>query len=212
MDSPDAAADPGREPRRMTRGPAILVLAAGESTRFAQAGGEPANKLEALITVRGQTRTVLAQVVAAATATGLPVHVVQPSSVAGWLPPGMGSSIAAGVQATADAPGWLVLPGDLPLIETASITAVAQALQAHAAVVPVVGGTRGHPVGFGAACREALLALRGDTGAREVLAQVGAHALPLEDPGCVLDVDTPQRLDEARRRAGVRTDGRSGPR
>jgi molybdenum cofactor cytidylyltransferase len=49
----------------------------------------------------------------------------------------MGDSIAAGVRATADAAGWLVLPGDLPLIQPATLRAVAQALARHPVVVPV---------------------------------------------------------------------------
>ncbi|MFO1431924.1 MAG: NTP transferase domain-containing protein [Candidatus Competibacteraceae bacterium] len=34
---------------------------------------------------------------------------------------------------------------------------------------PVWNGRRGHPVGFGRQCYPALVALRGDTGARELL-------------------------------------------
>jgi CTP:molybdopterin cytidylyltransferase MocA len=42
--------------------------------------------------------------------------------------------------------------------------------------------------------------LTGDTGARPVVQRYGAHFLPVEDAGCVHDVDTPQSLEEARQR------------
>ncbi len=106
----------------------------------------------------------------------------------------MGTSIATGVQATADAPGWLILPGDLPLIRPDSIAQVGAALRQHAAVVPVVQGQTGHPVGLGQVCLSALLALAGDQGAREVLHSHRPHRLLLQDTGCIRDVDTPQAL------------------
>ena len=40
----------------------------------------------------------------------------------------MGDSIAAAVRATAQAPGWLVLPGDLPLIRPDTLRTMAAAL------------------------------------------------------------------------------------
>lgn len=176
--------------------PVILILAAGRGERFRAAGGLT-DKLQAPLTTHEGTRTVLAHVVAAAQASGLPWHVVTPEATAVHSQQGMGTSIATGVAATADAPGWLVLPGDLPLVQAASLQAVAQALQTHASVVPTVEGQRGHPVGFGSVCRAALLALRGEEGARSVLVQHPPHPLALNDIGCLLDVDTPARLQQA---------------
>ena len=137
---------------------------------------------------------------AAARASGLPWHVVRPEHTAHHADPGMGTSIATGVAATPDAAGWLVLPGDLPLVQPESLQAVACALQQHEAVVPVVHGHRGHPVGFSASCRSGLLALRGDAGAKKILSQSSTHFLTLEDPGCTLDVDTPELLAQAQAR------------
>ena len=110
----------------------------------------------------------------------------------------MGDSIACGVEATAQAQGWLVLPADLPLVQASTLLQVAQALSGHPVVVPTWQGERGHPVGFAAACRDELLALSGDSGARAVVQRHGAHLLPVDDAGCVLDVDTPDALEVAR--------------
>lgn len=173
--------------------PVILILAAGAGARFRAAGGAQ-HKLQAPFVRDGVTRTVLDHVVAAAQASGLPSHVITPEATAHHAEQGMGTSIATGVAATPDAAGWLVLPGDLPLVSRDSLRAVAQALCEHPVVVPVIDGRRGHPVGFGPACREALLGLHGDRGAREVIAQHPALWLPITDVGCILDVDTPDLL------------------
>ena len=175
--------------------PTVIVLAAGRSERFrASSGG--LDKL--LAPLHG--RAVRDWVLAAVRDSGLPWHVVERSHTAHLNLPGMGDSIACGVAATAQAQGWLVLPADLPLIQPATLLQVAQALQTHAVVVPIWQGERGHPVGFAASCRDALLALTGDSGARAVVQRHGAHLLPVEDAGCVHDVDTPEALEEARKR------------
>jgi molybdenum cofactor cytidylyltransferase len=115
--------------------------------------------------------------------------------------PAWATRIAAAVRATPDASGWLVLPGDLPLVQAATLRAVADALARHAVVVPVFNGARGHPVGFSAACREALLALTGNRGASPVVqAQAALNAVGLidvADEGAVTDIDTLQDLQRA---------------
>jgi len=171
--------------------PTVIVLAAGAGSRFKAAGG---GKLQALL--NGQP--VLDHVLEAVRASGLPWHVVTPADTAHHAEQGMGTSIATGVAATADATGWLILPGDLPLIQPATLRAVAQALAQHPVVVPVHQNEQGHPVGFAARCGPDLMALRGDTGARSVVQSHGpAHRLAVDDRGCVWDVDTPERLRQA---------------
>jgi len=179
--------------------PVVIVLAAGRGERFRAAGGTT-GKLDALL----EGRTVLDHVLNAVSDSGLPVHVVRPEHLSHRDLPGMGDSIAAGVTATAQACGWLILPGDLPLIQAATLQQVAQALMALPAgqhtVQPRHEGQRGHPVGFTRACGEALRALQGDEGARRVLQQFPPHLLDVDDEGAVWDVDTPQRLAHAAQR------------
>lgn len=186
--------------------PVILILAAGAGERFRAAGGAQ-HKLQAPFVREGITRTVLDHVVAAAQASGLPWQLVTPEATAHHAVQGMGTSIATGVAATPEAGGWLVLPADLPLIRPDSLQAVAHALREHPVVVPVVQGQRGHPVGFGPTCRQALLALRGEQGARAVIAQHSACLLTLDDAGCVFDVDTPELLEQAQALAMGHTAG-----
>ena len=179
----------------MTALPTVIVLAAGKGERF-KASGATQDKLDALL--NGQS--VRAHVLAAVYASGLPCHVVERSHTAHLPQPGMGDSIACGVAATPDAKGWLILPADLPLIQARTLLAVAAALLRHEVVVPRYDGQQGHPVGFSAVCRNDLLQLTGDQGARIVVAQHGVCRLDVDDEGCVLDVDTVDLLQQVEMR------------
>jgi molybdenum cofactor cytidylyltransferase len=174
--------------------PVVVILAAGLGERFRQAGGTH----DKLLAPLGPQR-VRDHVVAAAQASGLPWHVVEREHTKHLSAQGMGASIAMGVAATANAPGWLILPADLPLVQADSLRRVAEALAHHAVVTPWVQNERGHPVGFGAVCREALLTLSGNQGAKSVMQAHAPWRLDLDDIGCILDVDTPDALAEAER-------------
>ncbi len=169
--------------------PTVLVLASGRGERFAASGGG-VHKLQALLA----GKPVLQHTLDAVAASGLAWHLEDAGHE------GMGDTIAAAVRATPDAAGWLILPGDLPLVRAATLQAVAHALSRHAVVVPMFKGARGHPVGFSAACRDALLNLKGNRGAASV---VNAHDainsvayVDVADEGIVTDIDT---LDDLRR-------------
>ena len=110
---------------------------------------------------------------------------------------GMGHSLAAGVAASPDADGWLVALADMPRIRVATLRAVADAVAGGAAIAaPSYVGQRGHPVGFAARWRDALMALEGDEGARAILRGNPAliHLLSTDDPGVLQYVDTPADL------------------
>ncbi len=165
--------------------PTVLILASGRGERFLASGGQ-GSKLQALL--RG--KPVLRHTLDAVRTSGLPYHLETAPH------PGMGDSIAAAVAATQGAAGWLVLPADLPLVHSTSLQAVAEALALHAVVIPIFGSQRGHPVGFGAMCREALLALSGSHGAAAVVRAHAAHELVVNDRGIVTDIDTLQDLQQ----------------
>ena len=173
--------------------PVVLVLASGRGERFTASGGQ-GSKLQALLA--GQP--VLAHTLAAVRASGLPFHLEDTGH------PGMGDSIAAAVRATADAGGWLVLPGDLPLVRPESLRAVAQALATHDVVLPCHRGVRGHPVGFAARHGTALQALQGAEGAAGVVNQGTVFRLELDDEGIVTDIDTLADLAAAERKLAAR--------
>ena len=189
----------------------LLVLAAGSGTRFHGAG----HKLAARIA----GDSVLALTLRQASATGLRVMlvisarlrdemgdalpaceqvVVDTDAHPAW---GMGDSIAAGVAASPDAAGWLVLPADMPFVRPDSIHRVATGLAGHSVAYASHAGRRGHPVAFRASLKDELLALRGDTGARAVVARADSVAVDVDDAGTLVDIDTLDDLEAARRRA-----------
>jgi molybdenum cofactor cytidylyltransferase len=108
---------------------------------------------------------------------------------------GMGASLAAGIDASDDAAGWIVALADMPRIATTTIEAVARAVDDGASLVaPFYGGQRGHPVGFGIEHRDALLALDGDSGAKSLLMSQRVTRVDVLDAGILRDVDTPEDL------------------
>ena len=110
---------------------------------------------------------------------------------------GMGTSLAAGVRAAAEADGWVVALADMPFLRPETIRVIAKALSEGAAIAaPSYRGERGHPVGFARRFLEELSSLHGDSGARTLLDQhpdwVTAHEV--EDPGVLRDIDRPSDL------------------
>ena len=196
----------------MTSPRTVIVLAAGRGSRF----GADAHKLAQPL---GDS-SVLAATIANALASRLHVVVVTTerfsavarSSVAardvvvlGEVgaadagATGMGLSIAAGVNVSPDASGWLVLPGDMPIVQPATLQAVARGLDEHSIVFAQHHGRRGHPVGFGAELYSELAVLSGDEGARRLVARYPAFGIELDDAGVLVDIDTPSDLDAVRR-------------
>ncbi|MBL8302237.1 MAG: nucleotidyltransferase family protein [Ideonella sp.] len=190
---------------------AVIVLAAGRGSRFAGSEHKLAQTLG--------TSTVLGTTLRHAVESHLPVVVVTTAPLAAIagrhvasrdvvvLPPadgrsteplGMGYSIAAGVGARAHASGWLVLPGDMPMVRPATLQAVARQLADHPAAYAQHRGRRGHPVGFSAELYSELVVLTGDEGARRLLARYPATPVEVDDPGVLLDVDTEDDLRRLR--------------
>ena len=167
------------------RGPVVIVLASGKGRRFVASGGT-GPKLQAMLA----GRTVLDRTLAAVRTSGLAWHLVD----AGHS--GMGVSIAAGVRATADAPAWLILPGDLPLIRASTLQYIAAAPAGLDIVVPFAQGHRGHPVRFSAACGDDLMKLSSGQGALAVMAGRTVTCWAVDDAGINFDIDT---LDDLRR-------------
>lgn len=106
---------------------------------------------------------------------------------------GMGSALRLGIAST-EADGWLLALADMPAIRPSTVVRMAGLLAPDVLAAPVFEGRRGHPVAVGSAYRSELLAVRGDRGARALLARHAVEAVPVDDPGVVFDVDTPADL------------------
>jgi molybdenum cofactor cytidylyltransferase len=110
---------------------------------------------------------------------------------------GMGASLACAARAAGPADGYLVALADMPFVRPSSAAAVRDALVGGAELAaPYWRARRGHPVGLCAKFFAQLLTLRGDEGAKKLLA-ANQHRLvkiPVGDPGVIRDIDTPADL------------------
>jgi molybdenum cofactor cytidylyltransferase len=187
----------------------VIVLAAGQGSRFRQVAGDEKDKLLADCTgLDGAVRSVIEQVlvnlpaeldkrvlvttadrpqvIRMAKAYGCEIVLVEST--------GMGDSIAAGVAACAQLNGWLMVLGDMPFILPSSIGQVVAQVVDDCISVPVQEGEFGHPVGFGRNFGPGLMALSGDRGAKALFAQGRVVEVTVDDPGVLWDVDVPEKL------------------
>jgi molybdenum cofactor cytidylyltransferase len=196
-----------------------LLLASGASRRFgsnkllAPLEGRPVVRwsAEALASAVDATHVVVpvrSQEVRAAL-EGLAVHWVENAEAES----GMASSIRAGVASLpADVEAVVITLGDQPLIDTLVIRRVVarwrETSDVTRAITTSYADGRGHPTLFGSAVFAALRALKGDRGARELIASQGDAVTVVEMDGPrPMDVDTPEALQAVARQIAAR----SGP-
>jgi molybdenum cofactor cytidylyltransferase len=201
--------------RPIERRLAVIVLAAGRSSRFATAG---AHKLLATIDGVPMVRRAVAAAVEAgvgsvlavtgasaeqvtAALDGLGVRIVHEPAFA----EGMSRSLRRGIEdAAPDVDAVLIALGDQPSMRPDAYRRVVEAWEATGAaiVVPRYAAftAPGHPVLFSAATFGELRAIRGDVGAREVIDRDPARVVTvdLEWPA-PRDVDTADDLDAVAR-------------
>jgi molybdenum cofactor cytidylyltransferase len=111
---------------------------------------------------------------------------------------GMGHSLACAVRAARDADGWVVALADMPFVQPSTLTAVADALREGASIAAAAHrGRRGNPVGFAAVHVDALCALAGDRGARDIVDAAGSalRIVDMDDDGILRDVDRREDID-----------------
>ena len=192
-------------------GPVVVVLAAGRGSRFRGPAHKLTQPLGATSVLDTTLRHALASqlpivVVTTAGMVGIAQRIVATRDIvvlpevgtSGTEPLGMGYSIACGVSARPNAAGWLILPGDMPMVLPSTLQAVARELAHHPVAYAQHRGQRGHPVGFSAELYSELVALVGDEGARRLVARYPAHGVEVSDPGVLVDIDTEADLERLR--------------
>lgn len=196
---------------------AAIILAAGDSTRMgrpkallADPDGRPfvarivrtfaEAAVRDVVVVTGRQHAAIAE---ALDADGLPLRPVvvnNPDPSRGQI-----SSLWVGLDAVAapEVEGVLVALVDVPMVRSSTVRQVIDAWQTtHAPIVrPAIGTRHGHPVLFDRTLFDELRRAPADGGAKAV---VHAHAdrvvnVPVDDEGCLLDVDTPDDYEAVRR-------------
>ena len=195
---------------------AAVVLAAGRASRMGSpkalldAGGRPLIRaicdalrgVGPVFVVVGHHREAIEAVLEEATA------VENPAPDRGQV-----SSMAVGLRAAARAGHrWaLVALVDQPPVRPATIELLAEAARAapDAVHVPVFQGERGHPAAFPTALGAGLESAGPGEGARDVIGRLGVevreHAV--DDPGVLVDLDTPDDVARWRATAPAPGDG-----
>ena len=109
---------------------------------------------------------------------------------------GMAASLVHAIaHSLPQADAWLVALGDMPFVAPATLRSLLVALEEGAGIAaPVFEGRRGNPVAFGAQHLPALLALKGEHGARALLKSEAVTEVAVDDRGILRDIDTPADL------------------
>lgn len=196
-----------------------IVMACGEGTRFAAAGGNGDKLLADVAGLPLIVRTVASvpcehyrtvmpvralRVASAVRAAALPVEPVM-SPVAHIKRSAvirLGMRALAGARHEGDWDGVLFLPGDQPLVSTASFEALAHAHRNDPTRIYRLSwqGRMGSPVVFPRSCFPALMRLQGSEGGGAVIRAGSAPVVPVEakDAFELQDVDTPADLERVR--------------
>lgn len=189
-----------------------ILLAAGFGRRFQEESDSDQDKLLAVLPQQGSKQQTVLWHSAKALITALPnsMAVVQSPQIErkeilqslGFIiiesvnaARGMGYAIADAIGASKNADGWLIALADMPWVSSELIQQVsAKIINPQSIAAPRFHGKRGQPIAFGSAWFEQLNALRGDTGARELLQTSPIDWVDWCDDSIHLDVDNQQDL------------------
>jgi molybdenum cofactor cytidylyltransferase len=127
-------------------------------------------------------------------------------------PLGQSRSLQAGLNIVRHAyPSVMFLPADQPLVTSSLLDLLLNRYWASDKDigVPFAGGQAANPTLFSRRFYPDLFQIRGDVGGREIIRRSTEHVIPidLDDPICLMDIDTPADLeklnDMARSRNGL---------
>lgn len=107
---------------------------------------------------------------------------------------GMFSSLQTGCKEVS-APYFFVTPGDCPLVQKKSVEMLAQA--SGDAIIPSCQYKGGHPIKLSNTIKTEILAASVDSNLRHILKAHEKHYVNVEDPGVLMDLDTPDDYMEA---------------
>lgn len=105
------------------------------------------------------------------------------------------ASVKIGIRALPSCDAFFLLPGDMPAISSTTFEKVRLTMQqtGTAIVFPEINGYRKHPPLISVSCIETICEYEGEGGLRKIWEQFSnvISTVPVDDPGCQIDVDTP---------------------
>jgi molybdenum cofactor cytidylyltransferase len=193
---------------------AAVILAAGGSTRMGQPKllldwrGEPLIRWPVKTALKAGLSPVIVVTGAAAEAverslTGLEIELVHNPD---WEK-GQSTSVRSGIEALPDTVEAVIfLLGDQPQLPVSFLEKMIAAYRSNAQSFPIFisafQGRRGNPVLFDKSVFQELRALEGDAGGRLIFSKHPLYLIPVEDPGMLLDIDSPEDYENLVKKGG----------
>ncbi|MFZ4550785.1 MAG: NTP transferase domain-containing protein [Aquabacterium sp.] len=98
--------------------------------------------------------------------------------------------LSAAVLASANAPAWILLPADMPKLQHATLTQLADAvIHQHPIAHTEYRCQRGRPVGFSSEFFSELISLRGERDLHRLQARYPSKAVAVSDPGVLMSLE-----------------------
>ena len=182
--------------KTMTSLPTLIVLADMPASALPDAGQRPISIVEQKLRIGLES--------------GLPVVLVAPSLIAeearAILPgnsivelptadpqrgPQQAKAIAAGVLSSTHAPGWLLWPTEVGLVEPETLVQLAKAVQQYPMVFPEYRQQRGQPIGLSSEFYSELIRLNTEWDLNRLMNRYPALGIEVNDPGVLIPQDMP---------------------
>ncbi len=96
------------------------------------------------------------------------------------------SGLRIGVQMSATANGWIMLPVGLGLLQDGTLNRISDLLQQHPIAYPTHRNRQGLPIGFGRELFSELVQLRSDRDLHRLVNRYPSQGIELDDPGSLI--------------------------
>ena len=119
-------------------------------------------------------------------------------------PPGdwLVRAMAAGVMARSLSPGWVIVPGDMPMLQVDTLHVLARNLVRAPILYPSHRHVRGQPVALASELYSELIRLDSEADLRRLTARYPAQDIEVDDPGIHMGSTTLGALDQWRAQVG----------
>ncbi|MBH1986768.1 MAG: NTP transferase domain-containing protein [Burkholderiales bacterium] len=116
-----------------------------------------------------------------------PNHAFMGVSMDGFAPAeGLCMALRAGVQTSAMARGWIMLPVDMAMLRPGTLQAISDQLQDHLIAYPTHNNQQGLPIGFGRELFSELIQLRCNRDLLRLINRYPSRSVELNDPGVLM--------------------------
>lgn len=180
----------------MTSLPTLIVLADMPASAQPDSGQRPLSEVQHKLRIGLESGLPL--VLVAPPAIAEKARAILPGNSVVELPttepprgPQQARAIAAGVLSSTHAPGWLLWPAELGLIEPDTLVQLAKAVQQYPMVVPEYRQQRGQPVGLSSEFYSELIRLNTEWDLNRLMNRYPALGIEVNDPGVLIPQDLP---------------------